>query len=67
MGTIFGREPALIITGINTLIGLLVVFGLDISEAQTAAIIAFANAVMAIWIRSNVTPVMHEKQPAITE
>ena len=56
---IFGREPALIIAGINSLIVLMVVFGLDMTDAQMAAIIVFANAVMAIWTRSKVSPVTY--------
>jgi hypothetical protein len=59
------KEPVAITTAsmatIQTALMLLVSFGVDLSEEQTAAIIASGSAVLmlvgAIYMRSRVTPV----------
>ena len=53
----FGREPALILGFIHVMITLLVVFGLDLTEAQTAAILAVSAAGLSLWTRQKVSPV----------
>ena len=50
------REPALVAALVNTLIGAAVLFGLDLTVEQSAAIVAVANAVLALVVRSQVTP-----------
>lgn len=39
-----------IIAALNALLGLLVAFGVDVTEAQTAAILVFANAIGIIAV-----------------
>jgi hypothetical protein len=39
-----------IITLANTLLALLVAFGVSLSDAQTAAIVAALNAALALWV-----------------
>jgi len=51
----FRAEPVAVIALINTGLALLVVFGVDVTDAQQAAIIAFVNAVCAVFLRSQVT------------
>lgn len=53
----FGREPALILGALTALIALAVGFGLDVTEEQVGLILAAVSAVMALIIRSQVTPV----------
>lgn len=53
----FGREPALILGFVQVLLTLLVVFGLDLTEAQTAAILAVSAAGLSLWTRQKVAPV----------
>lgn len=45
---IFGREPALILGLVSAIVQMLVAFGLDLSDGQTAAINAVAAAVLAV-------------------
>lgn len=57
----FGREPALIVSVIVAVIGVLVtVFGVDINDGQKEAIVAVTYAVLALIggavVRSQVTP-----------
>lgn len=51
------REPALFAALINAIIACAIVFGLNLTEAQVAAIVVVANAILAIVVRSAVTPV----------
>jgi hypothetical protein len=41
---------AVVITVVNAALGLLVAFGVDLSDAQTSAITTFANAVLFAWV-----------------
>ena len=50
-------EPVLVTTFVGALLGLLVVFGVPISDEQKTAIIVLITAVLAIFARSKVTPV----------
>ncbi|WP_328344766.1 hypothetical protein [Micromonospora sp. NBC_00421] len=57
-GTIFGREPAVLIGGVASLLAVFVAFGLDfLSAAQAGAIEAFLTAVAAVLIAAKVRPV----------
>lgn len=56
MGTIFGREPALILGLIQAGLALAIGFGLNLSGEQTALIMAFSAAVASVIVRQNVTP-----------
>lgn len=60
------REPVLIIGVLVALFGVLVVFGVSLSEGQIGAIVTFAGAVMAL-LRFVTTPsneVVAQKKPA---
>ena len=50
------REPALLSGLVSAAIALAVAFGLDLSGEQTGAIMAVTAAVLAILVRSQVTP-----------
>lgn len=45
--TIFGREPAIWVYAINSLVALAVAFGLNLSQEQTGAITTIATGVLA--------------------
>lgn len=49
-------EPALVMGLVQALVVLLVSFGLQLTTAQTAAILAFTAAVLSIVTRKMVTP-----------
>jgi len=53
----WNREPALIVAFVQTVLTLAVVFGLDLTDAQTAAVLAATTALLALVTRSKVTPV----------
>jgi hypothetical protein len=55
--TIFGREPAVVLGFVQVVIALAVGFGLDLSTAQQALILAAVAALIALLVRSRVTPV----------
>lgn len=58
MRSIFGREPAVWITVISAALSTLVAFGLTgLTDVQTAAIVAFLNALAAIWIAFATRPI----------
>ncbi len=57
-GTILGREPAVIIGGVASLLAVLVAFGLDFLTAkQAGAVEAFLTALAAVWIAVKVRPI----------
>lgn len=56
-GLVFGREPVLIMALVQALVSTVVVFGLDLTTAQSTAIIALAGAILAVIARQSVTPV----------
>lgn len=56
MGTIFGREPALILGAVQALLALAVGFGLKLTPEQMALILAASAAIFAVVTRSQVTP-----------
>lgn len=50
MGGITNTTKANIIAAINALMGLAIVFGVNLSEAQTGAIIVAVNAVLTLYV-----------------
>lgn len=50
------REPALIAGLIQAVLGLLLAFGVNLSQEQVGAIMAVTAAVLALVVRSRVTP-----------
>lgn len=50
------QEPALVVGLVQAGIVLGVSFGLDLTEVQTASILAFTAAVLALVTRSQVSP-----------
>ncbi len=53
----FGREPAAILGLIQAGVALAIGFGLSLSGEQTALVMAFSAAAVAIITRQNVTPI----------
>lgn len=51
------NEPALVSGFVQTILALVVAFGLNLSTEQTAAILAVTAAGLALFVRSKVTPV----------
>lgn len=49
-------EPAAIVGALEALLALALAFGLDLSPEQVGAIIAAVTAVLALFVRSQVTP-----------
>lgn len=50
-------EPALVAALIQTVLAACVVFGVDLTPGQVAAVLAVTGAVLAIIVRSKVSPV----------
>lgn len=50
-------EPALVAGLVQAVLALLLAFGVPMSEAQTGAILALSAAILALLVRSRVTPV----------
>jgi hypothetical protein len=50
------REPAVILTFLVALFGLLAAFGFDLTKEQTGSIISLATVIVGFLIRSQVTP-----------
>lgn len=50
------NEPALALGFVQTVLGLVLAFGLDLSNEQVGAIMAVTAAVLALVTRSQVTP-----------
>lgn len=53
---IFGREPVMVYGLVQTILALILAFGVDLSTQQTGAILAVTAAVLALITRSKVTP-----------
>jgi hypothetical protein len=62
----FGREPALWAGALKAVLLCAVLFGLAVSDAQMAGIIFAAEAVMALFVRAQVTPLVGGDPLAIT-
>ena len=54
---IFNREPALILAAVQAVIALVVAFGLEVTSVQTAGILAVTGTILALVVRSKVSPV----------
>lgn len=65
-GTVFGREPALILGLVQAVITLSLTFGLDLSVEQVGAILAVVNVAMAVWTRARVIPIAGKPMPPMT-
>ena len=50
-------EPVLVTTFVGALLNLLVVFGLPIDDEQKTAVVVLVTAILAIFARSQVSPV----------
>ena len=53
---VFTREPVLVIAFVAAVLNAAVLFGLDLSTEQTAAVLVVVDAGLAILARSRVTP-----------
>lgn len=56
MGSLWGREPAMVVALVQAIIVLAVSFGLQLSQEQTAAILALTAVVLGLITRSQVSP-----------
>lgn len=56
MGTLWGREPAMIVAFIQAVLVLAVTFGLKLNADQTAAILAVSALALGLITRSQVSP-----------
>ncbi len=56
-GTIFGREPAMVLALVQAVIALVVAFGLNLAPDQIGAILAVTAVVLGLITRSRVSPV----------
>ena len=63
MGDLARREPALVAAVVNAVLVALVTFGLHLTEAQIAAVMTVTNAVLALVVRSQVTPTQSRRKP----
>jgi uncharacterized membrane protein YphA (DoxX/SURF4 family) len=52
-------EPAIVSGVIQALLGLLLAFGVDLSTEQVGAVMAVTAALLALVVRSQVTPLRH--------
>lgn len=64
--TIFGREPLIYIAIVQASIMALVLFGFDLTNDQSAGIIALATAILTFIARSQVTPVAAPRLPVVS-
>lgn len=56
MKLLWNREPALILAVVQTVLALVLAFGVNLSVEQTGAILAVSAAVLGLITRSQVTP-----------
>ena len=56
MGTLWGREPAMVLAFVQCVIVLGVSFGLHLTPEQTGAILALTAVVLGLITRTQVTP-----------
>lgn len=57
MRKLWNSEPALVVAFVQTFLAALLAFGLNLSAAQVAAIVAVVSAAGGLITRSQVTPV----------
>lgn len=53
---LFNREPALWLGLVNTILALILAFGVDLTQEQVGSILAVSSAFLAFIVRSQVTP-----------
>lgn len=53
---IWNREPAVFFAVVQAVLMLAVAFGFDLTDVQIAAILTLTSAVLALVVRSKVTP-----------
>jgi hypothetical protein len=56
MKNLWGREPVAIVATLQTLLALLLAFGVELTVEQTGAILAATAAVLGLIARSKTTP-----------
>jgi hypothetical protein len=56
-GTIWGREPAMVLALVQAVIALVVAFGLSLEADQIGTILAVTAVVLGLVTRSRVSPV----------
>lgn len=56
MKNLWGREPVAIVATLQTLLALLLAFGVELTVEQTGAILAATAAVLGLIARAKVTP-----------
>jgi len=56
-GTLFRREPAMVLALVQALLTLVVAFGLNLAPDQIGAILAVTAVVLGLITRSRVSPV----------
>jgi hypothetical protein len=55
-GTIWGREPAMVLALVQAVIALVVAFGLNLAPDQIGAILAVTAVILGLITRSRVSP-----------
>jgi len=55
------KEPALVAGVVQAVLGLLLAFGVELTTEQTGAILAITAAVLALFVRSQVTPTVSQR------
>jgi hypothetical protein len=55
-GTIWGREPAMLLALVQAVIALVVAFGLNLAPDQIGAILAVTAVILGLITRSRVSP-----------
>ena len=55
-GTLFGREPAMVLALVQAVIALVVAFGLSLEPDQIGAILAVTAVILGLITRSRVSP-----------
>jgi hypothetical protein len=56
-GTLFGREPAMVLALVQAVLALVVAFALNLAPDQIGAIIAVTAVILGLITRSRVSPV----------
>jgi hypothetical protein len=56
MGTLWGREPAMVLAFVQAVIVLAVSFGLQLDKSQTAALLAVTAVGLGLITRRQVSP-----------
>ena len=54
---LWNREPVAILATLQTILGLVLAFGISLSQEQVGAIMAAAAAILGLLARSQVSPV----------